>query len=272
MKLRDNPAIVSKRDFFTVDPRLLKVVPGYNVRDLTTPQAIVALDDLKRSIVENGVRIPLEVRIDGEDLFVVAGHRRLAAVMAAISEGHEITAIPVVPEPKGMNDVERTIGLVVSNSGEPLTALELAEIVRRLLAFGWTNDQIAKRLGWKSAQRVTDYISLLSAGGDVQSMLRSGEVSVSTAAKIIKSEGSEAGETLRKAHDVAKASGKTKITAKSIAKAKGTFSPTPTQSQILIVALQDIAREPSRALELAAKALTAIGLPLDNVQNEREAA
>ena len=53
----------------------------------------------------------LEVRIDGEDLFVVAGHRRLAAVMAAIAEGQEITAIPVVPEPKGMNDVERTIGL-----------------------------------------------------------------------------------------------------------------------------------------------------------------
>lgn len=262
MQLRDHPAIASKRDFFTVDPRLLKIQDGYNVRDLTTPQAVTALTDLKRSIIANGVRVPLEVRIDGEDLIIVAGHRRHAAVMAAIGEGHEIIAIPVIPEPKGMNEIERTLSLVVSNSGVPLTPIEIAEVIRRLIAFGWPNAQIAARLGWKSAQTVTHYISLLGADAEVQSLVRSGEVAVSTVAKVVKTDGAKAGETLRKALDLAKASGKTKVTAKSIAAAKGQFSPTPSDIQILIAALREIVREPERALEIVSQTFETLGLPI----------
>lgn len=260
MKLREHPAIESKRDFFMVDPHLLKIDPGYNPRDLTTPQARDGLDELKRSIIANGVRVPLEIRLEGEDLIVVAGHRRLAAVIAAISEGHEIKAIPIIAEPKGMNETERTVNLAISNSGEPLAPIEMAEVVRRLIAFGWPNTQIAMRLGWKSIQTVTHYISLLGADAEVQNLVRSGEVAVSTAAKVVKADGAKAGETLRKALDIAKADGKAKVTAKSIAKAKGEASLTPSQVRVLIAALRDILRYPDRVTELASEALTTVGL------------
>ncbi len=63
MQLRDHPAIKGKRDQFRVDPRLLQIDPGFNVRDLTSPSARPRLDVLKEQIRSDGVRVPLEIRI-----------------------------------------------------------------------------------------------------------------------------------------------------------------------------------------------------------------
>ena len=164
---------------------------------------------------------PLEVRLDGEDIYVVAGHCRLAGTMLAISEGAEIATVPTIPEPKGTNEIERTLNLVTSNSGLRLSALATAEVVRRLIAFGWSNEAIAKRLGWKSVASVDSALTLLGATPDVQQMVRSGAVSASTASKVIKKEGSKAGATLKA---VAEASGG-KVTAKTIRAVKGEFNP-----------------------------------------------
>lgn len=218
MQFRDHPARQpGKRDFYFVDPQQLKIEPDYNVRDLSTPDAMDRLDELKRSIIANGVRVPLEVRLDGDDIFIVAGHRRHAATMLAISEGHDIKAIPVIPEPKGRNDAERTLDLVVSNSGEPLAPLEMAEVVRRLLAFGWPEAQIAQRLGWKSIGTVKHYVDMLEMPAEVQGMVKRNEVSATTAVKEVRKNGATAAvETLREAKTIATEAGKTKVTDKSV--------------------------------------------------------
>lgn len=238
MQFRDHPAVQGKRDFYPVDPRALKVDPGYNVRDLSTSEAKSKLDELSESIAANGVRVPLEVRLDGEDIFVVSGHRRLAATMLAIKRGAEIATVPVIPEPKGVNEVERTVNLVVSNSGEPLTPLEKAEVVRRLLAFGWDRGQVAKRLGWQGTQTVDNYLTLLGADSEVQAMVRNGEVSASTAVRAVRKEGRGAGATLKKAKAVAEAKGKKKVTAKSVRTAAGEIDLKPKQVMILVAALR----------------------------------
>jgi ParB family chromosome partitioning protein len=258
MQFRDHPAVQGKRDSYPVDPRALKIDAAYNVRDMQDPETIAHVRWLADSIKENGVKVPLEVRLDGEDIYVVAGHCRHAGTMLAISEGAEIATVMVIPEPKGTNEVERTLNLITSNSGKPLTPLAVAEVVRRLLAFGWTNDAIAKRLGWKSVASVDNAVVLLGADHDVKEMVRSGAVSASTASKVVKKEGSKAGATLKAAAAASKSGAK--VTAKTIRKARGEFDPSPKNIAVLIKFVRTIAEGHSGMKKSAEAVLKQLGL------------
>jgi hypothetical protein len=141
MRLREHPAIGEGRtDILPADPRLLKVMDGYNVRDLTTPEARAELDDLKALIKEHGVKTALVVKFDGQDIWIVEGHRRHKAAMELIAEfessggaqGRNIDTVPVKAEPLGTNDIDRDFGLETSNSGARLKPLELANLIYRL--------------------------------------------------------------------------------------------------------------------------------------------
>jgi ParB/RepB/Spo0J family partition protein len=186
MRLRDHEGVKGKRDAYPFDPRLLKIDSSYNVRDLSSPEAVEKLGDLKESIRANGVRTPLEVRLDGEDVFIVAGHRRHAAVMELIAQGEEIETVLVLHEPLGTNDAERTLNLVVSNSGEPLKPLEVAEVVRRLTAYGWDVANIAKRLGWKSSASVKQHLEMLAMPEGIKNHVKAGDISATLARNIAK--------------------------------------------------------------------------------------
>jgi ParB-like chromosome segregation protein Spo0J len=254
MQFRDHSAVKGKRDSYPVAPRALKIDPAYNVRDMQDPETIAHVRWLADSIKENGVKVPLEVRLDGEDIFVVAGHCRHAGTMLAISEGAEIATVMVIPEPKGTNEVERTLNLVTSNSGKALTPLAIAEVVRRLLAFGWTNEAIAKRLGWKSVATVDNAVTLLGASPDVKEMVRSGAVSASTASKVVKKEGNKAGATL------AAAAVNGKVTAKTIRASKGEFDPSPKNVAVLVDFVRSCAIGHSALKTAACKVMEKIGL------------
>jgi ParB-like chromosome segregation protein Spo0J len=186
MRLREHEAVLSKSDQFMVDPRLLKVDPSYNVRDLGAPDERAALDELKEQIRASGVRTALEIRIQGQDVFIVAGHRRHKVVMELIAEGEPIQKIPATQEPAGTGEADRVANLVISNSGKPLTPLQVAEVVRRLLAFGWEKSQVAKRLGWKSTTSVNQYLDMLAMPEQVKEHVRKGEISATLARNIAK--------------------------------------------------------------------------------------
>lgn len=219
MRLREHPGVKGKRDFYPFDPRLLKVDPDYNVRDLTTKDARVKLDELKEQIRHAGVRTPLEVRMQGDDLYIVAGHRRHWAVMELIAEGVEIESIPVIHEPLGTNDAERAINLVLSNSGEPLTPLELARVVKRLADFGWDESQIAKRIGWKSKASVRQHLDMLALPEEVQQAVKRGEVSATMARRLEAENPGKAAQLIKEAADEQKRLGKAgRATPKAVSK------------------------------------------------------
>jgi ParB/RepB/Spo0J family partition protein len=186
MQFRDHPGVQGKRDAYPFDPRLLKIDTAYNVRDLDAADERADLDELKESIRANGVRVPLEVRLVEEEVFVIAGHRRHKAVMELIAEGEPIKAVPVMPEPKNTTPEDRIVNLVISNSGKPLKPLEVAEVVRRLEVYGWNHVQIAKRLGWKSTASVTKHLDLIKMPEPVKEHVREGDISASEAAKLVK--------------------------------------------------------------------------------------
>jgi ParB/RepB/Spo0J family partition protein len=229
MQFREHPGVMGKRDAYPFDPRLLKIEPGYNVRNLdSTDDADL---ELKESIRANGVRVPLEVRLVDEDVFVVAGHRRYKMTMELIAEGEEIKSIPVMPEPKHTTEIDRIINLVISNSGKPLKPLEVAEVVRRLVVFGWDHHAIAKRLGWKSSGSVKQHLDLIAMPEPVKQIVRDDGASATTAAKAMKDAKNDpefAAQLLRDAAEEQKRLGKKgRATPKSVTAAGERAKPKP---------------------------------------------
>lgn len=214
-KFRDQEGVERGPDSFRVDPRRLQIDTGFNVRDLDAPTARDALDELKASIRAEGVQVALEIRQRGDELLIVSGHRRHKVVMELIDEGVELSTVPAMLEPKIISEADRVARLITLNAGEPLTALEKAEVVRRLLAYGWDRAKIAQRLGLKTAQSIANYEELSAAPEPVREAVRSGEIAPTTAVNMARAErveGVSATETLTQARSEAKAQGKSKIT------------------------------------------------------------
>lgn len=196
MRFQDHPA-VQRRDMFQVDPRKLKVDPEYNARAMDSKETREHIAGLKASIIANGVKVPLEVRLGERDqIFIVAGHCRQIAVMEAIKDGAEIAAVPCVLESKGTSEVDRTVNLIISNSGKPLAPLEVAAVVKRLDAYGWSAKQIAERLGWKSTNTVKQHLDMVGMKEDLKARVNRGEVSATTARNIAKGVDPELAEKL----------------------------------------------------------------------------
>lgn len=191
MRLQDHPA-VQRRDFFLIDPRELQVDESYNARDMKSADTKAHIADLKRSIVANGVKTPLEIRVDGNSIFVVAGHCRHAAVMQAIEGGAEIVAVPCIPEAKGTSPEDRVVNLITSNSGKPLNALEVGNAVKRLKAYGWADKTIAEKLGWKTTGSVKQALEIAGFGEPIKDHVREGNISATAARHLAKSDLSQA--------------------------------------------------------------------------------
>ena len=133
-----------KKDLLMVDPRNLVVADGFNVRlDMGD------LNALKDSILDTGLQVPLKAKkIKGEDdkYVVVDGHRRLKAILMAIEEGHDIPYVEVVSF--SGNDEEQIVAMLVTGTGQkPLTEVEQAEAIKRLVNFGFKVDSLAKKIG-----------------------------------------------------------------------------------------------------------------------------
>jgi ParB/RepB/Spo0J family partition protein len=193
MKLRAHNAVTSRFDGYRIDPRILQVTPGYNVRDFSTEQAKESMEILKEQIrEEGGVIVPLEVRQVGDELHIVSGHRRHRAVMELLAEGFEIESVPAIPEPRGTNDTEREFRLILHNQGEPLTALEKAEVIRRLMRRGLTRQDIQKRLGYRSQNSVINFELLLEAPEQLRDAVRDDVIAPSTAVEMVREYGEKA--------------------------------------------------------------------------------
>jgi ParB/RepB/Spo0J family partition protein len=204
----------SRGTLMNFDPRKLKVKKGLNSRDATAADNLEHIQWLAKSIAEEGVKTPLVVFQDGDDVYVADGHCRLAAVLLAIEQGVEIETIPCIPEPRGTNGVDRVLSQVIYNSGKKLTPLELGANFKKALALGGTVEVIAKRVNM-SPSWVNQMVDLQAAPTEVHEMVKKGKVSATLAAKVVRRDGVDGGaETLKK---VSETKGDAKVTEKDIA-------------------------------------------------------
>lgn len=203
---------VSKVTSFAVDPRILEVREGFNARPLNQEH----VEQMAVSYANGATFPPLDVEVEDGHIYPVDGHHRRAAALLAISRGAPIRSVEC-RQFRG-NDADKVAHLITSASGLPLTPLQLGVQYRKLIGFGWTEKQVADRVG-KSGQHVKDMIVLAEANSDVHQAVNAGEVSGTTAATLVKRHGSKAGKVIREVVEKAKASGKTKATPKMFAEA-----------------------------------------------------
>lgn len=145
----------------TVD--INEVIPNpYQPRKLFNDES---LQELAESIREHGVIQPLLVRKVSGRLELIAGERRLRASKLA-----GLLQVPVIV--KDIDDKEMAeLAMLENLQREDLHYLEEAQGFQHLISqFGFTQDELAKRLG-KKQSTIANKLRLLRLSGEVQTLL-----------------------------------------------------------------------------------------------------
>jgi ParB family transcriptional regulator, chromosome partitioning protein len=217
----------NRSDLFNLNPYLIVAKDGWNSRDMRDPENQAHITQLAKSIAEVGVQEPLTIWMDEGKPTLTDGHCRLLATFVAIEEyGAEIRSVPVKTEPRGNNEVDRLFSQGLRNSGKRLSPLEQGRLYKRLLSFGSSEAEIARRMGVQQIQ-VSRYLDLVATPEAMQSMVATGEISATLALQTIGEQGAEkATEVLAQAVSVAKERGKAKATLSTVTEVVTGTKPT----------------------------------------------
>ena len=206
---------VKKETAFQLDPFEIQIRPGFN-----RPISREHIDTIKDAIRGGAIIPPVDVAVERTSekstIFMVDGEHRMWAVRELIlefrqglSSGRDIAFISAI-EFKG--DLGAQIAHMLGSANklaiEPLVQGEKYEL---LLALKWDVPRIAQHVG-KSKTHVENCLLLARANPDVKESLRTGEVTGSTAVKVLRTHGSDAGKVIKGA---LAATGKGKVTAKA---------------------------------------------------------
>jgi len=209
------------RDLWQVDPHQIKTCDNFNVR-VQNEAYDARIRFLADSIKQNGFfqDFPLAGYVakedSGEVIYITGGHRRLAAALLAISEGAELTRVPVVVSQSGVSMEDLTVALVIGNEGEPLSLYEVGVVCKRLSSMGLAESEIARRLQ-RTPQQVKDVLLLIGSSHVIRQMVIDNVVSATFAIEMLNTHGAKALDKLMEAQNRAEAAGKTKVTAKHAA-------------------------------------------------------
>lgn len=138
-----------------------------------------ALHDLSASLSQSGVLQPVVVRRMGAGYQLVVGERRWRAAKLA-----GLTRIPaVIREATDAQSLE--LALVENLLREDLNPMEEAEAYQRLLAeFGWTQEELAKRVA-RDRSSIANCLRLLKLPELIQTDLRAGRLTMGHARALL---------------------------------------------------------------------------------------
>lgn len=171
----------------------LFVEDGWNSR-VASKKLEESIEELKVSIIECGVTEPLKAfKAENGKYCITNGHRRYIAVQRAIAEGHEIVALPVILEDRYANKVDHLFTQLTSNMGLPLSPLEKGLAYKKLLAYGVSKDDIAKRHGCSTGW-IDQCLLLTSANPETLNLVTSGDISATTVVALVREVGADKAE------------------------------------------------------------------------------
>jgi len=132
-----------------------------------------SLEELKQSVLENGIIQPITVRRNNGGFELIAGERRLRAVQEL---GY--SKIPAFVMDVKSDDQMLELALVENIQREDLNPIEQAEAFQRLMkTYGLTQETVAKKVG-KDRATVANFIRLLKLPEEIQQSLRRAEISM----------------------------------------------------------------------------------------------
>ena len=222
-----------KTDILLVDPRNLVIVDGFNVRtDYGDIEALAG------SILELGLQVPLVgKKVRGEDKFeLVDGHRRFKAIQYLLANGHDVPYVKLTPFTG--NDEERVLAMVTTGTGQkPLTEIEQAEAIKRLVNFHYKPEEIGKKIG-KSVPHIYNMLTLANTSRKVKELVISGKISGTTIVHIIRKTDDEREQyqMVTEAIENAKKEGKKTATAKNVTRL---VQSNPMQKLKLLITMLD---------------------------------
>ncbi|KVN83479.1 hypothetical protein [Burkholderia ubonensis] len=206
---------IKKVTHFGLDPRAISIKPGLNGRDMVnlSPRTRAHINAIKAAIRAGDTLPPLDVRIEGDKIYVVEGHCRLIAYRELLDEGMEIKFVDV--RQFIGSDEECDFHVLNSASQLHLTRLEQGRKYKQRASLGWTPAQIAERVR-KSVAYVEQNLMLANADSDVQRMLEAETVTVKAALAAIRKHGTRAGTVLAGKLEQVMAAGQSSVTEKAM--------------------------------------------------------
>lgn len=165
----------TKSDIYRIDPRNIVVQPDFNSR-----VDFGDIDELAEQIKAQGVLNPITVipftADDGTEKYrLVDGERRYRATMKLLDEGVEIPRIPALYQPKATSKEDMLMQQLMRNEGKPFSEYEYGIAFQKFKNFGYTNAEIAKKLGinrWK----VDCFLAHLDKDERVQKLMKEGRI------------------------------------------------------------------------------------------------
>ncbi len=139
-----------------------------------------ALEDLKNSIIENGIIQPVTVSRDGDGYQLISGERRLRAVRKA---GFKFIPGYIVEAHEDAGKLE--LALIENIQREDLNAVEIAIALKSLVTTcNLTQDEIAQKVG-KNRSTISNFLRLLKLPAVIQDSIRQKEISSGHARALI---------------------------------------------------------------------------------------
>jgi len=165
----------TKSDIYRIDPRNIIVQKDFNSR-----VDFGDLEELAEQIKEQGVLNPITVipfkEEDGTEKYrLVDGERRYRATMLLINSGFEIPRIPALFQPKSTTEEEMLIQQLMRNEGKQFNEYELGIAYNKFRKLGYTNAEIAKKLGVKR-WKVDCFLAHLDRDEKVQDLMKQGRI------------------------------------------------------------------------------------------------
>jgi ParB family transcriptional regulator, chromosome partitioning protein len=140
----------------------------------------VALEELKKSIAEKGIIQPITVRPWESGYQLIAGERRLRAV---VSLGHEFIPAYVMNVQTDEELIE--LALIENIQREDLNPVDIAKGYQQLLTqCQLTQEQVAQKVG-KERSTVTNFLRLLKLPTKILDSLKKGEVDMGHARALL---------------------------------------------------------------------------------------
>ncbi len=168
---------------YNVDPLQIKIIDGWNPREDFEGE-----EELLSFIKENGIEAipPLKVRKKKDDSIVlIAGERRLRAVIRAIDDGFPAAPVPCIFTRPTISQSEAMFLTIFENEGKRFNPVEEAGAFNRLRCWGVKVSEIAKRMG-KSKVHVYKRLILIDASEELKAEIKEKNINLTDAEEIIK--------------------------------------------------------------------------------------